>query len=280
MLSKQIYALVFLMGAVAFLYPLVSNMVNRQAQTHAITRYEEEVAACGLAQIEGLRNDAQSYNRFVAGLEGNVTDGLTEEEQSTTDVVYMSVLSTGEAIGYVKIPKIDVELPIYRGTSDAVLSRGVGHLERSSLPVGGTDTHTVLVGHRGLPTSRLFRDLGLLQVGDVFLVNSLGTTLAYEVESITTVLPSDVSSLQVQEGRDLCTLVTCDPYMVNSHRLLVTGHRVDYAPSFETAAAEQGHFFQRYWEYFMVIGAFMLLVAALALLRWRIKRQAFPGGRG
>ncbi len=245
-------------------------MINLQSQTRVISNYEQEMRALDERERQRLLEEAESYNAYVAGLEGNVTDELTADERAATEVVYMSVLATGEAIGYVEVPKIEVELPIYRGASDEVLERGIGHLERSSLPVGGESTHAVLTGHRGLPTARLFRDLDKLDVGDVFVIDTLGDKIAYEVESIQTVLPYEVESLRVQPGRDLCTLVTCDPYMVNSHRMLVTGHRVDYVPEVvEEAQQNKISFFEKYIEYFVIVGAF----AALVLIVWFVRRR-------
>jgi len=273
-LSKLVYALVFLSGALAFSYPLVTNIINHQSQTQMISNYRKEVASYDSATYSKLQSEALQYNQFIASLEGNVTDEITEAERSAATVVYMNVLSTGAAIGYVKIPKLDVELPIYRGTSDEVLNLGVGHLERSSLPIGGDNSHAVLMAHRGLPTTRLFRDLDLLEIGDVFLIDTLGNIRAYRVETIKTVLPAEVESLQVQKGRDLCTLVTCEPYMINSHRLLVTGYRIEYQPAYETPPQE-GHITiaRKYWEYFVIVEAFLLLWMVLFITRRRLRRK-------
>lgn len=273
-LSKYIYVAIFVIGALAFAYPLVTSMINLQTQTRVISNYEQERAALDEAEKERLLQEAEEYNRFVANLEGNVTDEMTPEEQAATDVVYMSVLSTGEAIGYVEIPKIEVDLPIYRGATDEILERGIGHLERSSLPVGGESTHSVLTGHRGLPSSRLFRDLDKLEIGDVFIVDSLEGKLAYEVESIVSVLPYEVESLRIQEGRDLCTLVTCDPYMINSHRMLVTGYRVDYVPELlEEASQNKISFFEKYIEYFLIVGFFAVLMLIMWLIRVILRKK-------
>lgn len=271
-LSKYLYALVFVAGAVAFFYPLFSSLYNYQAQTRVINSYQEEVTTYSPGELKVLRDDAESYNRFIAGLEGNVTDKISDQERASSEVSYEKALSASEVMGYVRIPKIEVKLPIYKGTSDVVLDHGVGHMERSSLPIGGLSSHCVLVGHRGLPTSRLFRDLGMLKVGDLFFIGTLDTELTYEVESVQRVLPAEVGSLQVQEGRDLCTLVTCDPYMINSHRLLVTGHRVQNVPEQGQAAAGHITFIQKYGEYFWVVGATMLLWLVVLVVRRRIRR--------
>ncbi|MCL1797800.1 MAG: class C sortase [Eggerthellaceae bacterium] len=276
-LSKYVYALVFVAGAVAFSYPLMMELINSQTQTRIISSYKTELDKHNEVDIAKMLEEAEVYNQFVERLEGNVTDPITEEEQELlSGVDYENVYIVGsETLGYVTIPKIDVELPLYKGTSDAVLNRGVGHLERSSLPVGGENTHSVLLAHRGLPTSRLFRDLNLLEKGDVFLVHSLDTTLAYEVESSMIILPTEVEFLQIQKGRDLCTLVTCEPYMINSHRLLVTGHRIDYDPTaFEGDIDGHISLFQKYWEYFLV-GGISAFIAWLLILftRKRMKKK-------
>lgn len=271
--SKYIYAVIFVIGALAFAYPLVSSMYNAQTQTRVIAAYQEEVDVLDEEKKQAALEDAQAYNDFVASLEGNVTDEITPEEEAATDVVYMSVLTTGEAIGYIEIPKIDIQVAIFRGSSDAVLDKGIGHIERSSLPVGGESTHSVLAGHRGLPSARLFRDLDMLKEGDLFIIDTLGEKLAYEVETVNIVLPNEVESLQIQEGRDLCTLVTCDPYMINSHRMLVTGHRVDYSPDVVEEAAENSiSFLEKYREYFVIVGFFALLMLVVWIVQRRVRR--------
>jgi len=272
-LSKYVYALVFVAGAAAFFYPLVTNYMNYQAQTQVISAYKKELAAQNAIDVAELLEKATAYNEFIARLEGNATDAITEEEQALSEVAYDDLYIVGaQALGYVTIPKIDVELPLFQGSSDAILNHGVGHLERSSLPVGGENTHSVLVGHRGLPTSRLFRDLDLLEKGDLFFVHAFDTSLAYEVESIIVILPTEAEFLQIQKGRDLCTLITCEPYMVNSHRLLVTGHRIDYDPDLLDQEVDgRISFFRKYWEYFLVGGLTALAWLAVFLVRRRLK---------
>lgn len=271
--GKLVYIILFVVGAVAFLYPLVTSMINMQTQTRVIADYQQEIDRLAEYERLALMTEAQNYNDFVKDLEGNVTDDITDAERLRSDTIYMNVLVVGDTIGYVKIPKIDVELPIFRGTSDEVLDAGIGHLERSSLPIGGENTHSVLTGHRGLPTSRLFRDLNLLEKEDIFLINSLNGTLAYKVETAITVLPHEVEMLQIQEGRDLCTLITCDPYMINSHRLLVMGERTDYTPEMEQAPPDRISFLQKYWEYFVIISIFAALWIAVWLVRMWCKRK-------
>lgn len=272
--GKYIYVTIFIIGMVAFLYPLITNAINSQTQSGLINNYEAEIASYDEQELKEMAYMAQRYNDFIAELEGNVTDEMTDTERDASEVTYVGALATGESIGYLKIPKIEVELPIFKGSSDEILNAGVGHLERSSLPIGGSGAHAVLTGHRGLPTSVLFRDLGLLEIGDVFLVDTLGSTLAYEVESKRVVLPTEVETLRVQEGRDLCTLVTCEPYMINSHRLLVTGHRIDYVEPLAEKPENGITFVQRYWEYFVIVGFFALIMLMIMFIRRHLRKKA------
>jgi len=272
-LSKYFLLFIFTLGALAFLLPLVTSAINHRSQTRVISNYDREMKALSQAEKAKLKDDARRYNKYVGSLEGRATDELTLVEEQSCPVVYMDALSTGPAIGTLEIPSIDVDLPIYRTANEDALRHGVGHLARSSLPVGGPSTHSVLVGHRGLPSARLFRDLDSLEPGAIFFVKTLDTPLAYQVESKTRVLPSEVDALQVQEGRDLCTLITCDPYMINSHRLLVTGFRVAYNAD-TRRAAQHPHisFFKKYSEYVIIGGSFAALGFFAGAVRRRLRR--------
>ncbi len=213
--------LILLIGVALLLYPSVSDWWNSQHQSRAIATYSENVADLQSDKKQEMFKLAQEYNKRVKNDPLSFDDGDVSEE-------YNSVLDiTGTGImGYIEIPTIDVSLPVYHGVGDSVLQVAVGHLEWSSLPVGGESTHCVLSGHRGLPSAKLFTNLDKLIEGDVFMLNTLGETLTYQVDQILIVEPQEVSSLVIIEGRDLCTLVTCTPYGVNSHRLLVRGHRI------------------------------------------------------
>lgn len=213
--------LILLIGVALLLYPSVSDWWNSQHQSRAIATYSENVADLQSDKKQEMFKSAQEYNKRVKNDPLSFDDGDVSEE-------YNSVLDiTGTGImGYIEIPTIDVSLPVYHGVGDSVLQVAVGHLEWSSLPVGGESTHCVLSGHRGLPSAKLFTNLDKLIEGDVFMLNTLGETLTYQVDQILIVEPQEVSSLVIIEGRDLCTLVTCTPYGVNSHRLLVRGHRI------------------------------------------------------
>lgn len=224
-LSTTILILIFLVGLSLLLYPTVSDYWNSMRQSYAITSYTEDVANLNDDVYEQLWADAQSYNKTLIG--GNGPHELSVEERKE----YEAQLNVSESgiIGYIEIQKIDCSLPIYRGTDEAVLQIAVGHIEGSSLPVGGESTHCVLSGHRGLPSAKLFTNLNKLVEGDTFVLNVLDETLTYEVDQILIVLPHEVEALQIEEGKDYCTLVTCTPYGINSHRLLVRGHRVGNA---------------------------------------------------
>ena len=213
---------VFLVGLSLLLYPTVSEWWNSMHQTRAITSYSESVAGLDDADYEALLAEAQAYNESLVGKADRFR--LTDEELEDYER-YLSVDGTN-VIGSIRIDKINCDLPIYHGTDASVLQVGVGHLEGSSLPVGGPSTHSVITGHRGLPSARLFTDLDQLEVGDTFVVTVLDETLTYEVDQIRIVEPTDMSALAIEEGEDLCTLVTCTPYGINTHRLLVRGHRV------------------------------------------------------
>ena len=215
--------LILLAGVSLLLYPTVSNYWNSFHQSRAIASYTEQVAEVDSDTYRQLWEDAQAYNRTLIGKVGRYD--MTDEER----VLYESLLNIAGngVIGYLEIPSIQCSLPIYHGTDEAVLQIAVGHIEGSSLPVGGSGTHCVLSGHRGLPSARLFTDLDKLVAGDIFRMNVLDETLTYEVDQIRIVLPTEMDDLEIEEGKDYCTLVTCTPYGINSHRLLIRGYRVE-----------------------------------------------------
>ena len=213
----------FFTGIALLLYPAISDYWNSFHQTKAITSYSETVSELKREDYDNLLQQATDYNRSIAD-RNNIYE-LSEAER----VLYNSMLDVSGTgvMGYLQIPVLDLQLPIYHGTDETVLQVAVGHLEWTSLPVGGEGTHCVLSGHRGLPSAKLFSNLDKLAQGDVFMLYVLDEVLTYEVDQILTVEPMVVSDLQVEEGKDYCTLLTCTPYGVNSHRLLVRGHRVE-----------------------------------------------------
>ena len=217
-----------LVGCSVLLYPTVSNYLSQKNSTVAISRYDETVDQMKEEEKQKILQAAIDYNDSVA-TEGVSGDPFSDQSSQDQDPYWnILMLEDSSLMGYIRIPKIHVELPIYHGTSEGVLQRGVGHWKGSSLPIGGKGTHAVLTGHRGLPTLDLFSDLDQLEIGDVFYIGVLDETLAYEVDQIQTVLPYETESLSVVEGEDYVTLVTYTPYAVNTHRLLVRGHRIAY----------------------------------------------------
>ena len=214
---------VLLAGLSLLLYPLVSNYWNSIHQSQAIAAYMDDVAEVDDGTYDALWEEAQGYNASLLDDENRFFPD--EEEQQQYE--HLLSISNDGIMGYIEIPSIDVTLPIYHGTSEEILQVAIGHIEGSSLPVGGLSTHCVISGHRGLPSSRLFTDIDQLSEGDIFTLLVLDEALTYEVDQIRIVEPDDISLLEIKEGEDLCTLVTCTPYGVNSHRLLVRGHRVE-----------------------------------------------------
>ena len=221
-ITTAILVLLLLTGLGLLLYPTVSDYWNSLHQSRAVTAYAETVANIDNDEYERLWAEATAYNADLArtGVLWRMTDEQTQAYNSVLDV------SDSGMMAYIEIPKINCSLPIYHGTGESVLQIAIGHLEGTSLPVGGESTHCVLSGHRGLPSARLFTDLDDLVEGDEFLIRTLDEVLTYEVDQIRVVLPSDLSELNIVEGRDYCTLVTCTPYGINTHRLLVRGRRV------------------------------------------------------
>ena len=215
--------LLLLAGVSLLLYPSLSDYWNSMHQTRAIASYAETVSQLDTAQYDEMWKAAQDYNRSLAQRE--TAFALTDEQKAAYESL-LDVSGLG-VMGYIEIPEIDCSLPIYHGTEESVLQVAVGHLEWSNLPVGGEGTHCVLSGHRGLPNARLFTNLDQLAVGDRFLLCVLDETLTYEVDQILIVEPQEVAALGITEGEDSCTLVTCTPYGINTHRLLVRGHRVE-----------------------------------------------------
>jgi len=219
--------LVFFLGVL--LYPTVSDYLGRIHSSKAITSYNDEVKGIDKATKNKMLKEAQEYNQSLVNTK--LYDPFSTTGKPSEEYMNLLNVSSDGMMAYLQIPKIDVKLPIYHTTSEEVLSKAAGHLEGSSLPVGGKDTHAVISAHRGLPSATLFTDLDQVKKGDHFLVHVLNKTLCYEVDSIVETEPDDTSALAVQEGKDLVSLLTCTPYGVNTQRLIVTGHRVSYNKS-------------------------------------------------
>lgn len=231
--TTVILVLLFVIGLSLLLYPTLSDYWNSLHQSKAISDYADNVADLSKENYDELWTAAKSYNaslvpRFNAFL---LTDEQKEQYDSLLNVSGLGIM------GYIEIPEINCSLPIYHGTDESVLQIAVGHISWSSLPTGGESTHCVLSGHRGLPSAKLFTNLDKLTEGSTFMLRVLDEVLTYEVDQILTVLPDEVDALQIVEGEDLCTLVTCTPYGINSHRLLVRGHRIENVEAAKTARA-------------------------------------------
>ncbi len=222
-LSNAIFILAVLIGLSFLLYPTISDYINKLHQSKAIDEYVKNVAVLEKDEYEKLWEEVYAYNADTA----NRTDPFTQT--AAQKAVYdkrLNIIGTG-MMGYIEIPSINCNLPIYHGTSSSVLQRAIGHIDWTSLPAGGKNTHSVLSGHRGLPSAKLFTNLSNVVIGDIFVIRVLNETLTYEVDQILIVEPEDTSALQIVKGQDLCTLVTCTPYGINTHRLLVRGHRIE-----------------------------------------------------
>ncbi len=264
---------IFLSGLAIFLYPFISDMINKRHASQVITDFDETIANMDEEEIDVIKAAADEYNE-------QLKKAVATGEESK--ISYKDISGQDKVIGYIVIPKIDVNLPIYTGTNPEVLTKGVGHMENSSYPLGGIGTHSVLTGHRGLPSAVLFTDLDKLAIGDEFYLHVLNEILAYRIDKVKVVEPYDDSDISIIDGRDLCTLVTCTPYAINSHRLLVRGTRVEYKKQENVEGGVQmqsGSFTKRVvdvWPWLLVTAGVLIgteVVIFIMLLRKRRKRR-------
>ena len=284
--GNLVIGIIFLAGLSLLLYPFVANQWNNYRQKQLISGYEQVVSDKEAA--EGIDYDAErkkpeDYNEAL--LPCVLPDSFALAESSGVDPVYMNTLNIAgdEMMGSVEIPKINIKIPIYHTTEEDVLNKGAGHLEGSSLPVGGANTHAVISAHRGLPSASLFTDLDQMKVGDHFLLHVLDETLCYEVDKISVVKPEDTSALAVEDGQDLVTLLTCTPYGVNTERLLVRGHRVPYVEEEvkEEKTVLSGSSLHTNYLLWVFVGLSVtaLFVFVLYLKETKLKRRANKGGK-
>ncbi len=253
-------ASLLLLGLVLLLYPFVSDLISKWTSSAAVIGYEQEVKDMDDSARKDMLAAAEEYN---SGLSGTIIkDAFSSEGEESVDQnkEYYSLLNLNGLMAYVEIPSIDVHLPIYHGTGQDALKKGVGHLEGSALPIGGLGTHSVISAHRGLPGAKLFTDLDQIETGDLFYIYVLGETLAYEVDRIEVVAPEDVEPLTAVPGKDHVTLMTCTPYGINSHRMLVRGIRTQY-----TDESVHGNHFYSYSNEVRALPAWMA-AAAVAIL--------------
>ena len=249
------------------LYPLVGELLSEKYHSDVETTYTEAIADTDDAELTAQREAAEQYNAMLSG-----AASISEGEASASPLPYAEQLTVGGVMAYVDIPKINVYLPVQHGTDADTLEKSVGHVVGTSLPVGGSSTHAVLSAHSGMASSKLFSDIDQLAEGDTFYIHVLGDTLAYKVDAIHTVLPTDTSLLQIADGKDLVTLVTCTPFGINTHRLLVRGHRVPYTPEQDAVAAETQKMASSWTQHYLTglavgLGAVAVIGGAYFLVR-------------
>lgn len=272
MSRKWLLRIIFLAGFLLLLYPLISNMVHQRQQSDAVASYDSAVSNRSEEEIQEILNQATEYNNMLFQSNGAIVDNM--DTSILSDESYNSLLNQANGImGSIEIPKIDVDLPIYHGTEDDILSVGVGHIQGTSLPVGGENTHCVLSGHRGLPGSSLFTRLDEMKEGDLFFLSVMGETLAYKVYDIQVVDPDNTEVLEITAGKDDVSLVTCTPYGLNTHRLVVTGERVPYEESDYNSIGSE---LPSLRELLFIAIPFVLLAVAggLKFKDWRKKKHA------
>lgn len=282
-LTIFLFILMIVVGLGIILYPLISNQLSKMNYQKVIDNYQNTVHQKKNSQNEQFINEARAYNHALTST--NIVD-VFQNPKSESSNEYLSILNINNngMMGYISIPKIDVRIPIYHGTSSDILQKGVGHLEGSSFPVGGENTHAILSAHRGLPSSRLFTDLDQLEEGDVFYIYILDQVFAYQVNQVLVTEPSETDALRIVDGKDYVTLVTCTPYAINTHRLLVRGERIEYNSDTEAQVAVDKSLSTAdiilYVSLFVAI--VFIILAIVALIRYKKKkgknRQEIPNG--
>lgn len=273
--KNGLFFLVFIIGLLLLSFPLISQLTYHRAAQLQVTEFDDAVSSMDTSEIEERLFLARAYNEALRektdhGMEVRFEDPFTDQDKQAGVSEYARMLEVNEQIGYVDIPTIGEKLPVYAGTHETILQKGAGHIEGTSLPVGGESTHAVITAHRGLPTARLFTDLDQLELGDEFYVSNLGETLAYEVDDIVVIEPHEIEYLDISPGEDYVTLLTCTPYMVNSHRLLVRGHRVPYQEGSEEIDRQPN----RLYIYLIGLGIILLILLLIILIRRKRKKRA------
>ena len=259
--------LLFITGLLIASYPIISNWYYTVENNNQIVDFKEAVDEMSQAEIDERIDLARAYNETLDP--SKLADPYTDREKKGVEN-YARMLEAREKIGYLDVPKINQQIPVYAGTSEDVLQKACGHLEGTSLPIGGKSTHSVITAHRGLPQVKLFRDLDKMEVGDVFYYTNVKETLAYQVDQILVIEPWNFDPVLVVEGKDYMTLLTCTPYMINSHRLLVRGHRIPYVPEEKEEAEDKAKF---NYKDFIVPGFVILLLIVILLIYLRRRRR-------
>ena len=268
-LPTILLTIVFFIGAGLIAYPTFSDWWNSFHQSRAVASYMDAVTSMDTSQYDAILKEADKYNRALSRT-GVVW--VMDEKQEEEYLKQLNVNETG-IMGYIDIPKINITLPIYHGTDEAVLQIAIGHLMGTSLPVGGKGSHCVVSGHRGLPSARLFTDIDKLVEGDSFTMTVLNRTVTYEVDQVRIVEPTDLSDLQIEKGKDYCTLVTCTPYGINTHRLLVRGHRIENAQGEAMVIADAMQIESIYIAPFIAVPILLLLVFGVIISTGRKSRK-------
>lgn len=267
MKKQNIILFLFLLVGLSILnYPFISQLVNRRNESQAVESYEKQTDILEDEKKRIIKQEAEAYNKELLEKQTGVSDGFSM--QNKRDDIYEEILNpSGDGImGVLRIPKIQVHLPVYHGTSAKVLEEGVGHLYGSSFPTGGEGTHSVLSSHRGLPSKTLFTDLDQIKEGDLFFLDILGEEMAYRVEAILTVEPEETDALEIIPGKDYVTLVTCTPYGINSHRLLVRGERISWEEKDKEPEENEAYGIWRWMKILFIVSAVVILAAGILLI--------------
>lgn len=265
LLINIIFVLIFTFGLMILSYPLISALYYDYQSAVEVDDFNNEVAELTKIEINNRINQAKAFNQSLTTDE-SLYDFYSQSEVALGKRMYAHMLEVNEKIGTIDIPSIEQKLPIYAGTSENVLQIGAGHLENTSLPVGGENTHSVITAHRGLPDKKLFTDLPKLKKGDIFFIENIQEVLAYQVDMIQIIEPTDFESLQIEEGKDYVTLLTCTPYMVNSHRLIVRGFSIPFTPEIERLYNSESSWWQKFITVYENYLKGLLLALALYVL--------------
>jgi len=275
MKNKWSMRVIFLIGFALCCLPIIWNVIEQRHQSDAVATYQNAVSEKDDTKLKKIMDDAKTYNDMLYQTGGAIVDNSDTELLSDENYQKQLDISGNGVMGSLDIPKINVELPIYHGTDDTALSNGIGHLQGTSLPVGGENTHCVLSGHRGLPSSKLLVRLDEMRKGDLFFLRIGNETLAYKVCKIQVVEPEDVSSLQIEAGQDFVTLVTCTPYGINTHRLLVTGTRVEYKKAEHDSIQQELPSIRELIFFFL---PFLFAAISIGLYLWN-RRETYEDGK-
>lgn len=264
------FVLIFLIGLLIFAYPLISQKYYEIESGNEVVKFSKKTEEVDDTEIKRRMDLARAYNQTLDP--SRLADPFTEKEKAGR-AEYARMLEVNEMLGHVEIPRIGQDLPLYAGTSDEVLEKGLGHLEGTSLPVGGESTHTVITGHRGLPNAKLFRNLDELVEGDVFYIHNIEGTLAYQIDKIEVVDPSNFEPVMVKEGKDYATLLTCTPYMINSHRLLVRGVRIPYQAAIDDGVANSKRLAPDFLQLFLVMLPIIVFLIIILIREARRRKK-------